>query len=834
MDELLALQKELAAVQSAPSVFRLAEPNVVEVMMKLAEFGLIEVLHTSNGKEYLTPKQLRNEVADEIFAHNGRINITELAPILNVDLPYIERAADELLKHDDGLQLFQGELIASYYLDSLAEEINQTLQGAGRITLAELAVQHTLPTDFMQKLIEPRLGTVVQAKLAAGVLYTTAYVARHAARVRGTLAAVLRPTSLAQLLRERGFNEALFYENVDGLKASCMLPGSLQGKSSYTPALHTHAQVAGVRTFYEQNGLIEYAALAKMAVRDPRAYLQSTYAGGIALETCYIRSTLLRNVEEEVEEACANKWALDVRAAFTHELTDADVDALLDASPSIKTALSARAVRLGAPESTSGLIASASLLAECAEGAAVDELVKGTAEKEFQAAAGKAAASKGGGGGGKAPKGGKKGKDDDDDDDDGGKAGKKSGGKRGKAAARDELLLGGGGLDDSDEEELSGGKAKSKGGKKGKKAKGGGGGGGGGAADADDGGDEGGGEAGSEALLDALEAALLSARPTLEEVPELGRAVAHHLLPAVQARIGVAVAARREAGAGERRKATQHAQESVTNLSTNLQLFAKGAASLGESLPPKDAEALDKATLKGTCTDLVVALLYSETLHAGLEPAANLAAAAGGGAADAAALSAAERKECLGVLPGPPQRALAELDRSLSAKSNVAAFLDALEAAEATLGAPCPPLDKKREKAAVDKARGAYRTPLAVESEPSVALHLTVLLLHLEINGVLLETSLPLKLLPPLIEALEPKLPEGPRGMLLACAKSALEVVLGGEGADGARDELRGGLEAVRSIGMSGGADAGGGNEESAPSAPKPPPAKRRMKKTDD
>ena len=42
MDELLALQKELAAVQSAPSVFRLSEPNVVEVMIKLAELGLVE------------------------------------------------------------------------------------------------------------------------------------------------------------------------------------------------------------------------------------------------------------------------------------------------------------------------------------------------------------------------------------------------------------------------------------------------------------------------------------------------------------------------------------------------------------------------------------------------------------------------------------------------------------------------------------------------------------------------------------------------------------------------------------------------------------------------
>lgn len=68
MDELLELQKQLAEVQSAPSVFRLSEPNVVEVMIKLSELGLVQVLYTSNGKEYLTPKQAR---ATRAHAHGG-------------------------------------------------------------------------------------------------------------------------------------------------------------------------------------------------------------------------------------------------------------------------------------------------------------------------------------------------------------------------------------------------------------------------------------------------------------------------------------------------------------------------------------------------------------------------------------------------------------------------------------------------------------------------------------------------------------------------------------------------------------------------------------------
>ena len=119
--------------------------------------------------------------------------------------------------------------------------------------------------------------------------------------------------------------------------------------------------------------------------------------------------------------------------------------------------------------------------------------------------------------------------------------------------------------------------------------------------------------------------------------------------------------------------------------------------------------------------------------------------------------------------------------------------------AEATLGAQCPPLDKKREKAAAEKARANFRSQLAAESEPSVALHLAVLLLHLELNGVLLEA--PGRLLAPLIEALEPKLADDARGTLIEYAKAVHEVLQGGDGAQGARLELQAGLEEVRAIG---------------------------------
>lgn len=55
-DELLELQRQLEAAQSARSSVRLSERNVVQLVQKLQERGIIdfELLHTASGKEYIT------------------------------------------------------------------------------------------------------------------------------------------------------------------------------------------------------------------------------------------------------------------------------------------------------------------------------------------------------------------------------------------------------------------------------------------------------------------------------------------------------------------------------------------------------------------------------------------------------------------------------------------------------------------------------------------------------------------------------------------------------------------------------------------------------------
>lgn len=56
-EELLELQRQFESAQQAKSSIRLSERNVVELVLKLQELQIIdfELLHTTSGKEYITP-----------------------------------------------------------------------------------------------------------------------------------------------------------------------------------------------------------------------------------------------------------------------------------------------------------------------------------------------------------------------------------------------------------------------------------------------------------------------------------------------------------------------------------------------------------------------------------------------------------------------------------------------------------------------------------------------------------------------------------------------------------------------------------------------------------
>ncbi len=50
---------------------RLSERNCIEIVAKLVEDKKLDVVHTLDGKEYVTPAQISREMRDELYMHRG-------------------------------------------------------------------------------------------------------------------------------------------------------------------------------------------------------------------------------------------------------------------------------------------------------------------------------------------------------------------------------------------------------------------------------------------------------------------------------------------------------------------------------------------------------------------------------------------------------------------------------------------------------------------------------------------------------------------------------------------------------------------------------------------
>jgi hypothetical protein len=156
----------LQATQQAKAVAKLSERNVVELISKLKQLGILgeELLHTINGKEYITTDRLRADIKAALAQAGGRVELVELPALVGVDLVHCERQVATIISESAGSVVeAQGELITTQYFDSLAAEVNELLQESGVITLGDLAVQYSLNTELLVSTISSRVGAAPPA-----------------------------------------------------------------------------------------------------------------------------------------------------------------------------------------------------------------------------------------------------------------------------------------------------------------------------------------------------------------------------------------------------------------------------------------------------------------------------------------------------------------------------------------------------------------------------------------------------------------------------------------------------------------------------------------------
>jgi hypothetical protein len=196
----------------------------------------------------------------------------------------------------------------------LCEEINDLIQEAGQASLTDLSRNFNLPYNFLLEYVEAALDVQIRGyldKSDTGIIYTESYVNRYRSRIRGLFHAITRPTAVSTIISEGGFQEKLFNTVLHQLISNEELSGNLRGrqeKAVYIPDVYTRNQKKWADSFLATNGYLEYDALSRIGINDPREYISQHYctmSGSgelVQLSTCCVGKAVVTRVEGALEE----------------------------------------------------------------------------------------------------------------------------------------------------------------------------------------------------------------------------------------------------------------------------------------------------------------------------------------------------------------------------------------------------------------------------------------------------------------------------------------------------------------------------------------------------
>uniref|UniRef100_A0A674CPY6 E3 UFM1-protein ligase 1 n=1 Tax=Salmo trutta TaxID=8032 RepID=A0A674CPY6_SALTR len=338
-EEIRRLAADFQRAQFADTVQRLSERNCIEIVAKLVEEKKLDVVHTLDGKEYITPSQISREIRDELYVHGGRVNIVDLQKLINVDWVHVEARANDIARSDKSIQLVLGQLIDENYLNRVSEEVNDKLQEAGFVNIPELCKNYDLPGDFLTEELSKRLGKVIQGQMDEynrGVLFTPAFVSRHGARIRGLFSAVTRPTPVGNVIGVYGFQEHLLYSVLEELVNTGRLKGTVVGgrqdKAVYIPDIYSKTQNSWVDSFLKQNGYLEFDSLIRLGIPDPVSYIKKRFKSSklLFLRAACVGQALVDQVEASVEEAVNSATWADVQPILPSCLSMEDVGIIIN------------------------------------------------------------------------------------------------------------------------------------------------------------------------------------------------------------------------------------------------------------------------------------------------------------------------------------------------------------------------------------------------------------------------------------------------------------------------------------------------------------------------
>lgn len=331
-DEIKRLAADFQRTQTSDTLQRLSERNVIDIIKKLTDLNLIELIYTCDGKEFITPSHLSQEIEDEIFVNGGRMQLHDLAARLNVDYQHVENSAKELAtQKPDEYSLILGQVIHSTYKVTLGKLINDCMLTSGQLSIADFSKSLDLPSEFLSAIVKEILPKVLDDYIVGQdgrTYYTTDMMDRYKSMIVGTLSALLKPTSIASIMKRLDIPERIFLPIVESQIKEGRLDAFVENRM-FIPAIHSREQNDWISKFYKSNHYIEYDVLSRMDIKQPKVFLKKSFPDGIPLKTCIVSPSLLSQVEFLIEDCIASNGWIDISTIVPPAIETEDIELML-------------------------------------------------------------------------------------------------------------------------------------------------------------------------------------------------------------------------------------------------------------------------------------------------------------------------------------------------------------------------------------------------------------------------------------------------------------------------------------------------------------------------
>eukprot|EP01064_Diplonema_japonicum_P031264 TRINITY_DN552_c6_g1_i1.p1 TRINITY_DN552_c6_g1~~TRINITY_DN552_c6_g1_i1.p1 ORF type:complete len:718 (+),score=152.27 TRINITY_DN552_c6_g1_i1:47-2200(+) len=334
--ELKKLMCRLSEAQSKPVGEKLSERCCAEVLQQLRDGGGLDLVYSTDGKEYITKEHLEKEISDEIDARGGRMVVSDLRGLLNVPMaPYIEEGLKNVVDKRDDLQLHGGETFSRDYLDGVVAETAALLRQKGSVETAEIAKRFRIDA----KLVIHNIENIDDCTLHGSTLYTSSYIRRKKAALRGAFNAATSSVQVQRVVSKiAGTDRELqneLYNQVSTWHSEGQLAGTLTGlRGVYTPNVFETFRISSLDKEFQTAGYVTYAQIKELDIKGPQAYAKERYKG-VALPTCHISENTLQSIYSFVIEdfsesdAMYSDFASVVPACFTAN-DNAEIGKLLE------------------------------------------------------------------------------------------------------------------------------------------------------------------------------------------------------------------------------------------------------------------------------------------------------------------------------------------------------------------------------------------------------------------------------------------------------------------------------------------------------------------------